>query len=115
MSMKYASIFALLFLVGCTTLLSENLFAVFGRPDATRFDQHEDVPYAISYNKEVRPILERRCVVCHSCYDAPCQLKLGSYEGIIRGASKDLVYQGTRLFETEPTRLFIDADKPSVW
>jgi uncharacterized membrane protein len=32
----------------------------------------------ISYNDSVRPILQRRCVVCHGCYDAPCQLKLSS-------------------------------------
>ena len=27
------------------------------------------------YYTEVKPILENRCVVCHACYDAPCQLK----------------------------------------
>jgi len=32
----------------------------------------------ISYADEVQPVLERRCVVCHGCYDAPCQLKLPS-------------------------------------
>lgn len=26
----------------------------------------------VSYDEEVRPILESRCVVCHGCYDAPC-------------------------------------------
>jgi hypothetical protein len=35
----------------------------------------------------VQPILERRCVVCHGCYDVPCQIKLGAWEGIARGAS----------------------------
>ena len=34
----------------------------------------------ISYNDQVSPVLERRCVVCHGCYDAPCQLKLSSPE-----------------------------------
>ena len=34
----------------------------------------------ISYNKSVKPVLEKRCVVCHGCYDAPCQLKLSSYD-----------------------------------
>ena len=24
----------------------------------------------------VQDVFERRCVVCHGCYDAPCQLKL---------------------------------------
>ena len=51
----------------------------------------------ISYDEEVRPILESRCVVCHGCYDAPCQLKLSSAEGIERGANKKKVYNGARI------------------
>ena len=35
----------------------------------------------MSYRAEVQPILERRCVVCHGCYDSPCQLKLGAMRG----------------------------------
>ncbi|HPE31229.1 MAG TPA: hypothetical protein PLV61_08550, partial [Parvularculaceae bacterium] len=23
--------------------------------------------------KMIKPVIERRCVVCHGCYDAPCQ------------------------------------------
>ncbi|MCL5779337.1 hypothetical protein M1105_20530 [Limibaculum sp. FT325] len=41
---------------------------------------------------EVPRILERRCVVCHGCYDAPCQLKLSSPDGVARGAAKSDVY-----------------------
>ncbi len=37
----------------------------------------------ISYNEKVRPVLESRCVVCHGCYDAPCQLKLSSPKAFI--------------------------------
>jgi hypothetical protein len=69
----------------------------------------------MSYRRDVRPVLERRCVVCHGCYDAPCQLKLGSWEGIARGATKAVVYDGTRLEEAPPTRLFVDAQLPSQW
>ena len=47
---------------------------------------------AIGYRAQVAPILEKRCVVCHACFDAPCQLKLGVPEGLQRGASKDKVY-----------------------
>lgn len=72
-------------------------------------------PANISYLHQVRPILERRCVVCHACYDAPCQLKLGSFEGLARGASKDKVYDGTRLKEATPTRLFVDALQTAQW
>lgn len=60
-------------------------------------------------------MLERRCVVCHACYDAPCQLKLGAFEGLARGASKDKVYDGTRLKEAMPTRLFVDALQTEQW
>ena len=69
----------------------------------------------ISYNEEVRPILESRCVVCHGCYDAPCQLKLSSPEGIHRGANKKKVYNGARITADEPTRLFIDAMTTEEW
>jgi hypothetical protein len=63
----------------------------------------------------VRPILEGRCVVCHACYDAPCQLKLGSAEGIDRGANSDKVYDGRRLRQAELTRLFEDAQTTAQW
>jgi hypothetical protein len=69
----------------------------------------------ISYNDEVRPVLERRCVVCHGCYDAPCQLKLSSPEGIQRGASKELVYNGARFNTMTPTRLGIDEKTTEGW
>ena len=68
----------------------------------------------ISYKEEVLPILENRCVVCHGCYDAPCQLKLRSPEGIHRGANKKKVY-AERLTADAPTRLFIDAMTTEEW
>jgi len=112
---KHYAIALVIFLAGCATLAREDLMGLFGTPDPTRFDRVQLATNAVSYHKDVRPILEQRCVVCHSCYDAACQLKLGSYEGIIRGASKEPVYNGTRLLEAMPTRLFIDANKPSEW
>jgi len=69
----------------------------------------------ISYEEEVKPILEQRCVVCHGCYDAPCQLKLNSAAGILRGASKEIVYDGARITPAEPSRLFIDALTSGEW
>lgn len=67
------------------------------------------------YEQDVRPILDRRCVVCHACYDAPCQLNYASAEGIMRGASKDTIYDASRLTAMEPTRLFIDASDSGQW
>lgn len=69
----------------------------------------------ISYINEARPVLEKRCIVCHGCYDAPCQLKLTSIEGIKRGANPKKIYDAERIFSAEPTRLFIDAKSEKEW
>jgi mono/diheme cytochrome c family protein len=60
-------------------------------------------------------VLEQRCVVCHGCYDAPCQLKLDSYAGLARGGSEQRVYDGARLAAMTPTRLDIDAHDVASW
>ena len=69
----------------------------------------------IDYMKEVKPLLDKRCAVCHSCYNSPCQLKLDSFEGADRGASKKAVYNGSRLRSMDPTRLFTDAQSTEAW
>lgn len=69
----------------------------------------------INYKKQIEPILERRCVVCHGCFDAPCQLKLSSSEGLHRGASGERVYDPKRITGMQPTRLFVDAKNTSEW
>jgi hypothetical protein len=69
----------------------------------------------IDYVKEVKPVLDRRCAVCHSCYNSPCQLKLDSFEGTDRGATKKAVYNGSRLRSMDPTRLFTDAQSTEEW
>jgi hypothetical protein len=70
---------------------------------------------SVGYLDDVAPILDQRCVVCHSCYNAPCQLQLSSYEGVDRGGSKQAVYSSSRLTNQEPTRLFIDAQTTQQW
>ena len=74
-----------------------------------------DHPLAVNFRDEVFPIIEKRCVVCHGCYDAPCQLKLSSAEGIDRGASPVKVYNSTRILAADPTRLFVDAKNSTEW
>ncbi|HHH45155.1 MAG TPA: isomerase, partial [Gammaproteobacteria bacterium] len=69
----------------------------------------------VLFDQEVRPVLERRCVVCHGCYDAPCQLKLSSIEGLQRGASNEPVYNPARISPMQPTRLFVDAASTAEW
>ena len=59
--------------------------------------------------------IERRCVVCHGCYDAPCQFRMTSDEGVARGATKQPVYNSSRLAEAPLTRLGIDASSVDEW
>ena len=99
---------------GCALVARHNLNERYGEPGPARLD----VPVTsqkITYRSDIQPILDRRCVVCHGCYDAPCQLKLSAWEGVARGASEKLVYDGGRLVEAAPTRLFIDARTASEW
>src|SRR5665647_354159 len=69
----------------------------------------------IDYQKEVKPLLDKRCTVCHSCYNSPCQLKIDSFEGADRGATKKAIYNSSRLKSMDPTRLFIDAQSTAEW
>ncbi len=66
------------------------------------------------YAEQVRPIIDKRCVVCHSCTEAPCQLKLESTEGLIRGAHKQNV-RGRFLSENQGNRLFFDGHSEEDW
>jgi len=91
-------------------------------PQSTRPDVDWDVvamatdpEQQVSWLEDVQPVLEQRCVVCHGCYDAPCQLKLSSYAGLVRGANPVKVYNGYRIKAVQPTRLFIDATTESEW
>lgn len=82
--------------------------------DTSRYD-HPAQTGRIDFWTQVNPVLETRCVVCHACYDASCQLKLSSYEGITRGITDQRVYNAERLMAAHPTRLFEDANSVSEW
>ena len=100
--MKYVlNLLLIVFFLGCASKELERVVYI---------KQNEN----ISYVNEIKPILDKRCVSCHSCYNAPCQLKLSSFEGLQRGASKINMYK-TRLEAIEPTRLFIDAKNEKQW
>jgi hypothetical protein len=75
----------------------------------------EHAPRTLHYTEDVEPILDARCVTCHSCYNAGCQLKLSSFEGLDRGGSKQSVYSASRLTHESPTRLFMDATSTQEW
>lgn len=69
----------------------------------------------VDYLHDVKPILDKRCVVCHSCYNSPCQAKFSSFDGIDRGGSKSEVYASFRFRQQDPSRLFVDAKSTDEW
>ena len=104
-------------LAGCATagLEAVDTDKLFGK--SLLVDRRSDfnTDEAAWFREQVKPVLDQRCVVCHACNDAPCQLKLTSPEGIMRGAIASKVYNGTRLTAAEPTRLGIDASSTAGW
>lgn len=67
------------------------------------------------FHEHIQPIFNARCISCHSCYESPCQMNLQSYAGTQRGANLLSVYQGDRLQEMAPTRMFEDAKDTREW
>ncbi|MCP3698818.1 MAG: fatty acid cis/trans isomerase [Aliivibrio sp.] len=100
---------------GCATYATYNYDQQFGKSQVQQRIYDYQSPEGIDYLTDIKPIIDNRCVVCHACYDAPCQLKMSSAEGIDRGAHKSLIYQGTRLVAANPTRLFEDAQTTQEW
>ncbi len=121
--MKYSLLVIFLILTGCASIMytSVDYERLYGAsipkqrvltPEQVILAQKQ---HKVSFVKEVKPILDTRCVVCHGCYDAPCQLKLGSINGLDRGATKQVVYDSTRLEAANPTRLFVDETNTTDW
>ncbi|HEU0289689.1 MAG TPA: fatty acid cis/trans isomerase [Burkholderiales bacterium] len=102
-------------LAGCAVYYDKLLDERFGAADPARYDRPAPAHATLDYWRDVKPVLDNRCVVCHGCYDAPCQANLASYQGVTRGARKDLPYDGARLIATEPTRMFFDAQSSAAW
>ena len=116
MTMRNAGSAVLILIVsGCGIVMMTDLRQKFGEPLPRERVVQALAADDVDYWSEVKPILEQRCVVCHGCYDAPCQLKLGSIEGIERGASPAVVYDQSRLTMAQPTRLFEDAQSVAGW
>lgn len=103
----------LLFATGCAVLAARNLDTNYGAPVAKEFTPAGSAP--VEYERDIRPLMENRCLVCHGCYDAPCQLKLDSIEGVLRGGSKERVYHSARLTPAATSRLFEDAQTTAQW
>jgi hypothetical protein len=101
-------------LSGCAVYYGHRLDERFGPTDPARYDRPSAQVAGLDYWRDVKPVLDNRCVVCHGCYDAPCQLNLASYQGTTRGARGDDVY-ASRLIATEPTRMSLDAHSNAAW
>lgn len=105
----------LLVISGCAAYAAKQLDELYGLAEPRERLVNVDSAEAKHFHNNVQPIIEKRCVVCHGCYDAPCQLKMSSPAGINRGASKALVYDGARLRASELTRLFEDSRTTEGW
>ncbi|OCH14811.1 MULTISPECIES: fatty acid cis/trans isomerase [unclassified Aliivibrio] len=115
LSKRSLIIFFVVIFSGCATYASYNYDQLFGKQNVQPRMHEYDSPESLNYLTDIKPLVDKRCVVCHACYDAPCQLKMSSAEGMDRGAHKSLIYQGTRLVAANPTRLFEDAQTTQEW
>ena len=104
----------ILFLSGCGVAV-KHLDSLYGPPAIQDRIVDLETDEGVFYAQLVKPILDNRCVVCHGCNDAPCQLKLSSPEGIDRGYSRAQIYNASRLTASPPTRLFEDAHTTGEW
>ena len=112
---RHTWLIAILFVTGCTTFTANQLEKRYGRSEAHN-GMVATVPAGdVDYWRDVKPVMEQRCIVCHACYDAPCQLKMSSIEGIERGATAAKVYNQSRPKKIPTTRLFEDAQTVSEW
>ena len=112
---RIITILFFLLVTGCTAIGVSHYDDLFGPEQVQQRVVHQDTAAGNIYLNQVKPVLDNRCVVCHGCYDAPCQLKLSSPSGIDRGINKELVYDGTRLLASAPSRLFVDAHSTQEW
>ena len=115
--LKY--VFLLLIFSGCAVLVENKFDELYGPQTAqNRVIQSRELAVKtpqMDYKHEAKGVLDKRCVVCHSCWDSPCQLKLSSIKGIDRGSNIETIYNGARIATSPTTRLFMDADSIADW
>ena len=112
---RFNWVLATVFVAGCAAIGARQFEQTFGPAEPRERAVETLSSESVDYWAEVKPIVENRCVVCHACYDAPCQLKMSSIEGIERGATKTKFYNSARLKAAPMTRLFDDAQSVSEW
>ncbi|MDO6685162.1 MULTISPECIES: fatty acid cis/trans isomerase [unclassified Agarivorans] len=112
---RFSVFWLLLLIAGCSTIIVNQFDQRFGEASVQPRVFSENYPPAAEFLSEVKPILDQRCVMCHACYDAPCQLKLTSAAGIDRGVTTARVYHGSRVTAAPTTRLYTDAKSTQMW
>ncbi len=60
---------------GCATYAGLNYDQLFGEAQVRERRADLTTEQSDQFLSQVKPIIDNRCVVCHACYDAPCQLK----------------------------------------
>jgi fatty acid cis/trans isomerase CTI len=115
MKSRVLIILLLVAISACATIGTINFEKLYGPAEPRDRTIAAVSPGEVDYWQSVKPILDNRCVVCHACYDAPCQLKLTAVEGLERGAHKDGVYNLSRLTPDKLTRLFEDGHSVQDW
>jgi hypothetical protein len=112
------------FIAGCAVIAKRHLDQIYGLQSvvdrsidapAVTISSSDDPQEVPEYYRDVKSIVDSRCAVCHGCYDAPCQLKMTSFEGIDRGANKEKVYNGARLLAGSSTGVSVDAKSTQQW
>ncbi len=103
------------FVSGCAFIAVNKYEELYGPPQVVDRQVANIQANEVDYWTDVKPILEQRCVSCHACYDAQCQLKLTSIEGIERGAIEERLYNTSRILPADPTRLYEDAESTQEW
>src|SRR5262245_20518300 len=88
--LRAAALVLLVCLAGALGCSQQSLVPAGSTGPALPMAQALDRP--VAFDQDVRPVLERRCAVCHGCYDAPCQLILTSAGRPVRGATQQPVY-----------------------
>ena len=110
-----ASTFARILVVGTiwylSPLLAKDDYSI-TRPGNRYVDKTGDL-----YRDRIQPILAKRCVTCHACTSAPCQLNTTSYAGLVRGLSQENPHNQSvwRTFRDGTRTRLEDRFSPSVW
>ncbi len=112
--MRLKFLFCLLLLVAIGVYGFVHVFSLH-KTQTTQNSSVAPAPLSV-YHQTVQPVFNNRCVACHSCYNSPCQLNLGSFEGLNRGLhSTKKVYDSKRSQSITPTRLFTDTKHLNEW